>query len=573
MTKIHRRVPIVFSVVFFCCISFDTYAKEKSFEKRLYSAIKSSDFEGTTVILESYFLSQDLSVSPDLYWYKDSPFALYNYYNNVYHRPIITVSAFPADSQTKQYWNTWSKHLTQSKWKPDDFFSNEKEAKALAQYNVLMLMSHELGHHLAQRHSVKYENLNCNEYIADMASMCLIASFSPKSKLARLQNRYLALLKSINNAVEDSEQFTIVNRDIHQNCDCISVQYPKDSSQMAQYASAYFVRRAMLGANTNFQSVSAIRDSIFKINQHHWEQKYPRMLSTLTAVKETKNPVRMGELGKTEYLLNAMDRWHDDVDNVHNIGKVGFSDSGDIYYVRFDWPERMIKGGLQNVHLFDENGNYYFTWHYYPESTEIIPRLKFMGFVGSDLRKDFAFLTFEEDTSDVGRYCLYTQHDGFFLQKQILGIKENLHGTGDCRLTTSSNGVTINSNGYNQFTQTVYSVETGLYNIDTLFQLGLTYSGTSKYEDRLCASSSGDYTAFYSDNYIMIWDGKKLQTLAGTGVEGTNVFGEANNELQQVQAIDLRNGQLTVYDENFSSKFERNPVRVLKYKVELSTND
>ena len=71
----------------------------------------------------------------------------------------------------------------------------------------------------------------------------------------------------------------------------------------------------------------------------------------------------------------------------------------------------------------------------------------------------------------------------------------------------------------------------------------------------------------------MIWDGKKLQTLAGTGVEGTNVFGEANNELQQVQAIDLRNGQLTVYDENFSFKFERNPVRILKYKVKLPPND
>ena len=104
------------------------------------------------------------------------------------------------------------------------------------------------------------------------------------------------------------------------------------------------------------------------------------MPSSLTTIHETNDPMRMGETGSNTYNINAMDRWHADVDNVHNIGDVGFSDTGELYYVRMDWPERMFKGGLQNVHILDKNGDYYYSWHYYPESDENISRLTFMGF-------------------------------------------------------------------------------------------------------------------------------------------------------------------------------------------------
>ncbi len=573
MGKIHRPISYICFSVFFLYVSFDSNAKEKPLDKRLYSAIKTNDFEATTSILEAYFRGQDLSISPDLYWHKTSPFALYNYYSELYYTPTITVSGFPEDNEVKEYWNTWSKHLTQSKWKQDDFFSNEKEAKALAQYNVLMLMSHELGHHLAQRHKVKKNNLNCNEYMADMASMSLITQFPEKSKLGRLQSRYVELLASINIAVNASERFSMVNSDIHQDCDCIDVKYPKDSSQMAQYASAYFVRRAMLAKNPKHKSATTIRDSIFKINQLRWDQKYPKMPSSLTTIHETNDPMRMGETGSNTYNINAMDRWHADVDNVHNIGDVGFSDTGELYYVRMDWPERMFKGGLQNVHILDKNGDYYYSWHYYPESDENISRLTFMGFVGTDLRKDFAYLTYEEDSSNTGRYFLYAQREGFFLDKKVLDIKGDLHGTGECKLVSSGSQIIFYSNGYNQFTKTTYSLETGLYTTDTLFQLGLAFSGKSLFEDKLCASSSGKYIAFYSDNYIMVWDGNMLRTLAGTGVEGTNVSDPRSNELQQVQAVNLMNDQLTVYDEEFSSHQERNLVRILKYKIDLPSKD
>ena len=168
---------------------------------------------------------------------------------------------------------------------------------------------------------------------------------------------------------------------------------------------------------------------------------------------------------------------------------------------------------------------------------------------------------------------MYAQREGFFLDKKVLDIKGDLHGTGECKLVSSGSQIIFYSNGYNQFTKTTYSLETGLYTTDTLFQLGLAFSGKSLFEDKLCASSSGKYIAFYSDNYIMVWDGNMLRTLAGTGVEGTNVSDPRSNELQQVQAVNLMNDQLTVYDEEFSSHQERNLVRILKYKIDLPSKD
>lgn len=547
-------------------------AKHKSFDKQLYVAINSNDYDKTTRLLEWFFINQDLSISESLQWNRASPFSLYNYYNNNSKYPAIYVSTYPTKYQLSEYWTTWSKHLTQSKWDPNTFFKNKKDAQSMAQYNVLMLLSHELGHHLAHRQSLKVEPLNCHEYLADMASMSLIASFSKNSQMAKLQKRYLQLLESINGSIPESDRFEPIASDIHVNCDCIPVVYPVDSSEMAQYASAYFVRRSMLNSNPRYKSSQDITDSIFKKYQINWEKKYPRLPVTTIGLEYTEDRTKIGRKGGDVYDIYTIQSWGKE--RIHRVNTVGYSDSGELYSIQINWPEKMLKGGLQNVKILDREGNHYFDWHYYPDTTHVVSYLTFMGFVCSDMRKDFAFLTFEEDSKGDGRYCLYTQKKGYNLKKEELNITEFLHCDGDCQLISVTNElITIYGNGNHQFTMTKYNRVDSNYSINKLFDLGLTYNKEDIFEDNLITSTYEGNIVFYSDNYVLMWNGKTIRTIAGSGIKGHNIIDGSRgmNEFENVQALYFNRNTLKVYDELFGTKNERNPVWIWQFKVEASS--
>ncbi|MFT5512278.1 MAG: hypothetical protein ACI8SE_000676 [Bacteroidia bacterium] len=376
-----------------------SFRKEKPFEKALHIAIKSNNFEETTELLERFYTSYDLSISHKLRWHKDSPFALYNYYNERYHVPGIAGSDFPTQSETWAYWENWSKHLIDSKWNARTFLKNEKQALEMAQYNVMMLMSHELGHHIEHRHGVCSKNLNCHEYTADMVSMALIASFPEKSKLAKYQDRYLSLIRDINNSVADSSRFDALDLDIHAQCDCIDVVFPKDSSLMAQYASAYFARRLMLDSNNRLKTSEEIVDSIFRTSQNLWDKWYPRLQAKSNIVLETQNHSKMSEEDNDIYAYNKILSWGNDW--IYNINTVGYDDSGAVFTMHFEWPEKQIKRALISFPIIDKNENKYFNWYYYPDSTTAVTDFKFLGFAATDVRKDFAFLTYEEDAAGI----------------------------------------------------------------------------------------------------------------------------------------------------------------------------
>lgn len=556
--------------LFLCSTCFKSSAKNKSFDKLLYEAIRSNDYNRTTELLEWHFRSNGLSISERLYWNQASPFALYNYYNNNAKRPVISVSRYPTKYQLSTYWKTWSKHLTQSNWDPDSFFKNQKDAMTMAQYNILMLLSHELGHHLAHRHNIKMEPLNCHEYLADMASMSVVASFPEKSKMATLQNRYLELMASINNAIPASDRFDVQELDIHANCECVPVEYPRDSSQMSQYASAYFVRRLMLANNPRFKTSEAICDSIFKKFQLGWENKYPRLSAQIIGYEVAEDRTRMGDAGSSIYDIYAIQMWG--AERIHRVNSSGYTDSGELYTVQLNWPEKMVKDGLQNVRILNQNGSHYFDWHYYPDTTEVVEYLTFMGFVGTDVRKDFSFLTYEEDVSGNGHYCLYSQSRGYLLKKEILHIEEVLHKDGDCQLFSVDKGsIVIYANGNHAFTKTSYNRDLRIYNTETLFQLGLTYDKEDIFEDRLITSTKDGNIFFYSDNYVMLWDGKSISTVVGSGVKGVNFVDQLNgiNEFENIQAIHFDKGVLTVYDEEFFTNADWNPIHIWKFKIDL----
>lgn len=441
---------------------------------------------------------------------------------------------------------------------------------AMAQYNVLMLLSHELGHHLAHRQNIKMEPLNCHEYIADMASMSVVASFPEKSKMATLQNRYLELMASINNAIPASDRFETQGLDIHNHCDCIPVKYPKDSSQMSQYASAYFVRRAMLANNPRYKTSTEISDSIFRKYQVFWEKKYPRIPTQIIGLEVTEDRTRMSDEGSSVYDIYTIEMWS--ADRIHRVNSVGYSDSGRLFTVRMNWPERVTTEGLLNVTIFDADGNHYFDWHYYPDTTSVVSQLRFMGFVGADIRKDFSFLTYEEDHVGNGSYCLYTKKRGYTLQREKLEISEMLHKYGDCQLISVDDVfIKIYGNGNHHFTETIYNRKLKTYQTKVLFDLGLTYDVADVFEDRLISSTSDGNIVFYSDHYIMFWDGSSIKTIAGSGVQGGNIIdgNRGINEFENVQALYFSKGILTVYDEEFFTSNERNPVNIWKYEVDI----
>jgi len=107
--------------------------------------------------------------------------SIYNYYDNL----EIVVSQFPAKNRVWDYWQNWSDGLTNGAWSPRKHFKSKRRALEMANFHTLMMLCHELGHHLAQRYDVERAELNCKEYQADLACVSLGCRFISRKKEQR----------------------------------------------------------------------------------------------------------------------------------------------------------------------------------------------------------------------------------------------------------------------------------------------------------------------------------------------------------------------------------------------------
>jgi len=260
-----------------CCFFANSYciSAQNYNEATLEKSICSGNWQGTIKQLELFFRGYEVSVHDSLNWHTEHFTNLINYYNNSRLSPAIVVSDFPSRDSVWEYWQNWSDLLTNSNWDPKKSFKSKKEATRLAQYNVLMLLSHELGHHLVHRYRKNKGGLNCQEYLADLASMALISSFRKNGYLSKLQSKYLILINEINSSIPLDSRFDNISFNLHNNCDSLRVVYPADSSLMPQYASAYFVRRLYMDSSWGYHSAKEMIEEIYLEKHKSWLELYP----------------------------------------------------------------------------------------------------------------------------------------------------------------------------------------------------------------------------------------------------------------------------------------------------------
>lgn len=399
---------------------FHIVGKAKSIEK-FQVPFENGDWKATVEFLEDYCVNHGVSVSQNLEWHPVSTLNLYNFYNESSFYPAIVVSNYPTKDSIWLYWNNWSETLTGGMWSPKEFFKNKKEAKLLAHYNVLMLLSHEMGHHIAQRYSIRNKHLNCFENLADLASMSLVKDLEKQSYFKTLQDRYMDLLHSINEGVSADYRFTNEVNYTTGFCEEMDVKYPADTVSMIQYASAYFVRRQHLHNQFINMDAKQILESVFMQEQVKWFEKSPVVNSNMSIVKQMSNmfeyPVQIDQdMSINRFLFQPQ---------VDALSGYTLSSSQTGYHWKTLVPKDQCEKTVITFDASFVNGKPYNQWYFKCSKEQMIRSTKILSFVIDESTTKPTILLEEIDSSRTKVYSILSSDTGFYLKKTYLNLRES----------------------------------------------------------------------------------------------------------------------------------------------------
>lgn len=531
------------NLIFISLILFGFSSVANSYsEKALEKAIKDGDWQNTTALLHQFFNERGIAASDSLMWYPQPATTLINFYNNSRHTPGIVVSKFPVKDSIWEYWQNWSTLLTNGNWDYKKSFKNKKQAFMQAKYNVLMLLSHEFGHHLAHRHRVYKETLSCNEYLADLVSIALIESFSDKSCLSKLQEQYVVLCEQINKAVAEKDRFSVLVESNYQNCSLMDVQYSSDTVQMAQYASAYFARRIAFH-NFNTLSTSQIIDSFYRLKQLNWYKMHPKAKS---ALKVQDLGVSNFEYDYKTELKRSMIKWRRGRNVYNETGGYAFDSSGRLLHWSGLWPS--TAEGNAVIELQYVQGNPAYRW--YTESKQLI---------SSDV--DRRSLVVKQADENIGLLVATKNKDSY-----CFGFYRSIGATMLKKVNTDINLGSGNFQmlDYNDSTLTmIYSKRRISLYTDAMFKfykLNYNYITKAIEETHLADLSSAEMLSTHwfaalskkqeldinINRYILSYRDGKWTTIVGNGVYGSNID---YKEFHPIRAMQHINGNLVLLEE------------------------
>lgn len=147
-----------------------------------------------------------------------------NQYNN--GRVSIRISRLMKPDEATGYWENWSKVLAAGNFDHKRFFHNDRERHLLANFNVLVLASHEIGHYLDFRYKMSDRSfggfgilqdndpLNCTEAYADRFATGMIRSLSADERFKALVPRYLDLIKEFNDSIPEQNRYYFNSPDL-----------------------------------------------------------------------------------------------------------------------------------------------------------------------------------------------------------------------------------------------------------------------------------------------------------------------------------------------------------------------
>lgn len=159
--------------------------------KRIYKLLSKSD--GDKVFTELVELYR--ATGYDVYFglqYKvhrfDEPLSRY-----LANEELITFPAPVKRAQADSLWQFWSKEFTASIWQPSLSFPSEKQRKMLGNFMSLLIVAHEMGHHIEKRYNVEMRADACFELTPNYFAIATINYLSAYPPMAKLREEFLQL--------------------------------------------------------------------------------------------------------------------------------------------------------------------------------------------------------------------------------------------------------------------------------------------------------------------------------------------------------------------------------------------
>lgn len=190
----------------------------------------------------------------------------------------IHLSRMMKPEETADYWENWSKTLAEGNFDHQKFFKNDRERFLFANFNVLVLAAHEIGHYLDFRYLINdrfFESgmlttkapMNCVENYADKFAVATINYLAQDPRIAEIRPRYLELIKTFNSSIPTQNRY---NWDAYEFVGekCGEVDLYKNGvtedgngvneNFFRQYTSAYFNRHRLMLENKNYPNLQNV---------------------------------------------------------------------------------------------------------------------------------------------------------------------------------------------------------------------------------------------------------------------------------------------------------------------------
>jgi len=394
----------------FNCLFANSYSQKIFDQEMLLQGVKQGSWTICTKQLEAYFASLGLSVHDSLHWSPQAMDSIYNYYDNL----EIVVSEFPTKKRVWEYWQNWSDGLAKGTWNPKKYFRFKGRALEMANYHTLMMLTHELGHHLAQRYDVERTQLNCKEYQADLACVSLGLSLAESRKGAKMKNRYIELLANLNAYIPHG--FSELSTDLKTDCSSLNVQYPSSPELMGQYASAYCQRHRLLHDNPGYSTVEELVNDQYLTQFNSHLASFPAAWSPVELIDEKHNIHEMDFQKRFDRGIKEMEIWGASM--IYRSSGFYFDDKGDPYHFDLAFPELLPEGGVIEMQMRDWNGALVDRRQYYAEQD-----LRLNGIRSSSMIRygEWGLALLQVEDGNEGEHLiLYKDSDGLEVERMVI---------------------------------------------------------------------------------------------------------------------------------------------------------